>query len=80
MGGVKKELGSLVRSLGVASTIALSIVFSVFAGVIAGYWLDISVFDGKTYPWLTIICLFFGIGGGVKNFFIMTKRFENFRC
>ena len=76
MGNVKKELGELFRGLSIASTIALSIVFSVFAGVLAGYWLDISVFDGSTYPWLTLVFLGFGIGGGIKNFFIMTERFS----
>ena len=76
MGNIKKELGDLFRSLSVASTIALSIVFSIFAGVLVGYWLDVKVFDGKTYPWLTLLFLLFGIGGGIKNFFIMTKRFS----
>ncbi len=79
MGNVKDELAQLLRSLSVASTITLSIVFSIFAGVLAGYYLDTKVFDGKTYPWLTIICMGFGIGGGIKNFFIMTKRFSNMK-
>ena len=79
MGTIKEELGQLFRSLSVASTIALSIVFSIFAGVLAGYWLDVKVFEGKTYPWLTLLFLLFGIGGGVKNFFIMTKRFSQDR-
>lgn len=76
MGSIRKELAELFRSLSVASTIALSIVFSIFAGVLAGYWLDTKVFDGKTYPWLTLLFLLFGIGGGIKNFFIMTERFS----
>jgi len=76
MGSIKQELALVFRSLSVASTIALSIVFSIFAGVLAGYWLDVKVFHGKTYPWLTLLFLLFGIGGGVKNFFIMTKRFS----
>ena len=76
MAGVKEELAQLFRSLSTASTIALSIVFSVFAGVLAGYYLDTRVFKGRTYPWLTIICLLLGIAGGAKNFFILTKRFS----
>ncbi len=79
MGTVKEELSQLLRSLSVASTITLSIVFSIFAGVLAGYYLDTKAFDGRTYPWLTIICMAFGIGGGIKNFFIMTKRFSNMK-
>jgi len=76
MGSIRKEIAELLRSLNVASTIALSIVFSVFAGILAGYYLDTKVFKGKTYPWLTIIFLGLGIAGGIKNFFVMMKRFD----
>jgi ATP synthase protein I len=75
MGSIKKELASQFRSLSVALTISMSVVFSVFAGVITGYYLDTWLFNGRTYPWLTIICLFFGIAGGAKNFLVLTKRF-----
>jgi ATP synthase protein I len=75
MGSIKKELASQFRSLSVALTISMSVVFSVFAGVITGYYLDTWLFKGRTYPWLTIICLFFGIAGGAKNFLVLTKRF-----
>lgn len=76
MAGIKQELASLFRSMSVAMTISLSVVFSMFAGVLTGYYLDTWFFKGRTYPWLTIICLFFGLGGGVKNFFILTRRFS----
>lgn len=76
MAGIKEELASLFRSMSFAMTISLSVVFSMFAGVLTGYYLDTWLFKGLTYPWLTIICLFFGLGGGVKNFFILTKRFS----
>jgi ATP synthase protein I len=75
MGSIKEELASQFRSLSVALTISMSVVFSVFAGAISGYYLDTWLFDGRTYPWLTIICLFFGIAGAAKNFLILTKRF-----
>ncbi len=75
MGSIKQEFALAFRSLSTASTIALSVVFSTFAGVLAGYWLDTRFFEGKTYPWLTIICFGFGLAGGVKNFMILTKRF-----
>jgi hypothetical protein len=29
------------------------------------------------YPWLTIICLGFGLAGGVKNFLVLSKRFAD---
>lgn len=76
MGNIKKELGLQLHALSIASTIALAVVFSTIAGVITGYYLDTWLFKGRTYPWLTIICLFFGIAGGIKNFLILSKRFS----
>ncbi len=76
MGGVKEELATLFRSLSTATTIALSVVFSTFAGVLTGYYLDNHVFKGRTSPWLTLICLALGLAGGVKNFFLLSKRFS----
>ncbi len=75
MGTIKQEFALAFKSLSTASTIALSVVFSTFAGVLAGWWLDTKFFEGKTYPWLTIVCFFFGLAGGVKNFMILTRRF-----
>lgn len=75
MGGIRQELGEQFRNLGTAMTIASSVVFSTFAGVITGYYLDTWLFEERTYPWLTVICLLFGIAGGVKNFMILSKRF-----
>ena len=76
MGNIKKELGSQLHALSIASTIALAVVLSIFAGVITGYYLDTWLFKGRTYPWLTIICLIFGIAGGIKNFLVMSRRFS----
>jgi F0F1-type ATP synthase assembly protein I len=74
MGTIREELASQFRSLSVALTISMSVVFSIFAGAITGYYLDAWLFDGQSH-WLTIICLFFGIAGAAKNFLILTKRF-----
>jgi ATP synthase protein I len=76
MGSIRKELGEQFSSLGTAMTIAGSVVFSTFAGVLTGYYLDTWLFDGRTYPWLTLICLLFGVAGGAKNFMILSKRFS----
>nr|HDN00395.1 AtpZ/AtpI family protein [Deltaproteobacteria bacterium] len=75
MGTIREELASQFRSFSVASAIAMSVVFSIFAGAITGYYLDAWLFDGQSH-WLTLICLFFGIAGAVKNFFVLTKRFN----
>jgi F0F1-type ATP synthase assembly protein I len=77
MPGLKKELGEQFKNFSKASTIALSIVFSIFAGVLAGYYLDTKVFHEKTYPYLTILFFIFGLAGGIKNFFILSKRFQD---
>ncbi len=76
MGEIKKELASLFQSLSTATTIALAVVFSTFAGVLTGYYLDNHVFEGRTAPWLTLLGLAFGLAGGVKNFFVLSKRFS----
>lgn len=76
MGSIKKELAIQFRSLSNALTISLSVVFSTFAGVLSGYYLDTRLFGGKTYPWLTLICLVLGLAGGVKNFLLLSKRFS----
>ncbi len=75
MGTIREELSSQFRSFSVASAIAMSVVFSIFAGVITGHYLDAWLFDGQSH-WLTIICFFFGVAGAVKNFIILTKRFS----
>jgi len=76
MPGIKEELAEQFKNFSKASTIALSIVFSIFAGVFAGYYLDTKIFNEKTYPYLTILFFFFGLAGGIKNFFILSKRFQ----
>jgi len=76
MGSIKKELALQFRALGTATAIATSVVFSIFAGVITGYYLDTWLFKGRTYPWITMICLIFGIAGGIKNFLILSRRFS----
>ena len=75
MGTFRQELALALRSFSNATTISLAVVLSVFAGVLSGYYLDTKLFHGRTYPWLTIICFLFGLGGGIKNFIILTKRF-----
>ncbi len=75
MGTIRQELAQALRHFSNATTIALAVVLSTFAGVLAGYYLDTKLFNGKTYPWLTILFFFFGLGGGIKNFIILTRRF-----
>lgn len=61
-----------------AMSIGIAVAGSIVAGVFVGYLLDTKVvpklFDKKTYPWLTIIFLIFGVIGGFKNLLMMSKR------
>ncbi len=64
--------------LGDFLSIGLAVGGAVFAGLITGWFLDEKVFHGRFSPWLTIIFAAFGIAGGIKNIFVMTKkRFRN---
>ncbi len=55
---------------------ATAMVFSTFAGVWFGYWLDKSVFHGRTHPWFTFIFFGFGLAGGIRNLMILSRRFQ----
>ncbi len=55
---------------------ASAMVFSTFAGVWFGYWLDTDVFHGKTHPWMTIIFFLFGLAGGIRNLFVLGGRMK----
>lgn len=72
----KKHLRDMLRILSQVSTMAMAMVFSTFAGVWLGYWLDTSVFHGKTHPWLTIIFFLFGLAGGLRNLYVMGNRLK----
>ncbi len=72
----KEAFLEVLRQLANVSTMAMAMVFSTFAGVWFGYWLDKDVFHGKTHPWLTIIFFLFGLAGGIENLFILGKRIK----
>lgn len=56
------------------STIGMTVAFSVFIGAGIGYYLDRKVFGGKTYPWLTMIFLGFGVAAAFVNMYRMANR------
>ncbi len=66
----------VLRQLGHVSTMAAAMVFSTFAGVWFGYYLDTKVFENRTHPWFTIIFFLFGLAGGIRNLFILGKRMK----
>ncbi|MBW1980864.1 MAG: AtpZ/AtpI family protein [Deltaproteobacteria bacterium] len=69
---MREDTRKLLRLVGFASSLGLTIVLATFIGLALGLWLD-KVFD--TSPWLTILFLIFGIIAGFRNFFrYMSKR------
>jgi F0F1-type ATP synthase assembly protein I len=71
---MRENLRYLLGLLGDFLSIGLAVGGSVFAGIITGWLIDEKLFHGKTSPYFTIICAAFGIAGGIKNIFVMTKR------
>jgi ATP synthase protein I len=63
---MKEDTRRLLRLVGFASTIGLTLVLSTVIGLAVGIWLD-KVFD--TGPWLTLIFLVLGIAAGFRNFY-----------
>jgi ATP synthase protein I len=62
---------SLLRTLGVASSMGVSFVLAIFIGVIIGHQLDKKL---GTAPWFFFIFLLFGIIAGFRNLYITTRR------
>lgn len=69
-----KESREAMKLLAVFSTIGISMAACVFVGLGFGYYLDNSVFNGRTSPWFTFIFLAFGVFAGYKNLYQMTQR------
>lgn len=64
----------MMRMLADFSTIGMTVAFSIFIGVGIGYYLDHKLFGGRTYPWLTLIFLGFGIAAAFVNLYRMARR------
>ena len=71
---MRESLRYLLGLLGDFLSIGLAVGGSVFAGIITGWLLDERLFHGRTSPYLTVICAGFGIAGGIRNIFLMTRR------
>ena len=68
MGDDKRQL---FRSLGLLSSVGISMVAATVIGLFIGIYLD-EWFGSK--PWMTIIWLGIGIAAGFRNIFILTRR------
>jgi ATP synthase protein I len=64
------------KMLASASSIGLSMVFSIFFGVAIGYYLDKKL---DTRPWLLLVGLLVGVIAAFNNFYLLSKRLERQR-
>ncbi len=62
---------SLIRMLGVLSTVGLTMVFATVIGFFIGHCLDTKF---GTAPWLTALFLIFGLIAGFKNLFTHVRK------
>jgi len=75
MGGADKgERARWVRSVGVVSTLGITLVVSTLVGFVIGHYLDRWL---GTSPWLTIVFLLFGIASGFVQIFRSLPRLDS---
>jgi ATP synthase protein I len=65
---------SLIRMLGVLSTVGLALVFATMIGLFIGLKLDEWL---GTSPWLTAIFLLLGVIAGFRNLFVYVRRSQD---
>lgn len=70
---MKNETKKQIRLVGLASTVGMSVVFSIFIGLAIGYWLD-SKFG--TLPLFSLVFLVMGVIAGFRNYYRFMKRQE----
>lgn len=68
MGEDKRQL---FRSLGLLSSVGISMVAATCIGLAIGIYLDKWL---GTKPWMTVIWLGIGIAAGFRNIYILTRR------
>jgi len=66
-----EDLKKTIKTLGILSTVGLSMALSVGIGAVAGYFLDKKF---GTAPWLFFVFLAFGIVAAFKNLHLMYKK------
>lgn len=66
-----EEKKSLIKTLGIISTMGISVAVAIAIGVFIGYKLDAWLGTG---PWFFFIFLLFGIIAGFRNIYIIAGR------
>jgi F0F1-type ATP synthase assembly protein I len=69
--GMNEDKKSLIRTLGMVSSMGISVVGAIAIGVFTGLQLDKWL---GTDPWFFFIFLFFGIAAGFRNIYIIAGR------
>jgi F0F1-type ATP synthase assembly protein I len=69
--GMNEDKKSLIRTLGMVSSMGISVVVAIAIGVFTGLQLDKWL---GTDPWFFFIFLFFGIAAGFRNIYIIAGR------
>ena len=62
---------SLLKTLGLVSSMGISMAVAILIGVVAGRQLDKWL---GTHPWFFFIFLFFGIAAGFRNIYVIAGR------
>jgi ATP synthase protein I len=68
---IDEDLKKTIKTLGLVSTVGLSMGIAIALGALIGYYLDKWL---DTSPWLLLIFLGFGIAAAFRNLYIMYKR------
>jgi ATP synthase protein I len=70
---IDEDLKKTIKTLGLVSTVGLSMGIAIALGALIGYYLDKWL---DTSPWLLLIFLGFGIAAAFRNLYIMYKKVE----
>ena len=65
------EKRSLIKTVGLVSSMGISVALAIIIGVVIGRQLDKWL---GTHPWFFFIFLFFGIAAGFRNIYIIAGR------
>ncbi len=68
---MEEEKKSLLKTLGLVSSMGISVALAIAIGVFVGLQLDKWL---GTAPWFFFIFLFFGIAAGFRNIYIIVGR------
>ncbi|RNC68126.1 MAG: AtpZ/AtpI family protein [Desulfuromonadales bacterium] len=66
-----EEKRGIIKTVGLVSSMGISVALAIIIGVVTGRWLDKWL---GTHPWFFFIFLFFGIAAGFRNIYIIAGR------